>query len=158
MATNWERNAIAAGVFIGRVRALQEAHARAHAALVNWGDWSADRRGIFPRLSSPALWDQIKRSELDEYGEEQPPAVIVDQGPAKSEAPEAKPHDEKSAISLDERIHGYGGLPVYVRYAIKAAYVTREIPEDQFPRAAGCNEDAFCERLAEALAFVGRFA
>lgn len=163
MATQRERQAIAAGVFIGRVRSIQSAHYRAHAALTNWGDWSADRKGIYPRLKPPSVWDQFKRDENEEYGEVKPedergPAVAIQREPPKAEAAEKKAYNELEAIQLDERIHGYGGLPVEIRHALRAAYVTREVPEEQFPAASGCSEDAFCERLTAALDFVGRFA
>lgn len=157
-ATKWEQDAARAAAFVGRVRLIQEMHDRAHMALKNWGDWSADRRGIFPRLSPPSLWNQFKRNELDEYGDEQAPTVVADAGPAKAEPVELRPYDERQALNLDERLHGYGGLSLSVRQALRVAYVTREVPEDQFPRATGCNEDAFCERLMEALLFVERFA
>lgn len=144
-------------ILVGRIRAIQAAHLKAHQALVNWGDWCADKRGIFPSLKPPSLWNQVKHSELDEYGEEQAPAVSIVQPEVKPELREMAPYDERTALVIDERIHGYGGLGEYQRHALRAAYVSREIPEDQFPGACGCNADAYCERLEDGLAFVGRF-
>lgn len=159
MATQQEREALAVGVFVGRVRALQAMHFAAHQALVNWGHWSADRRGIFPTMAPPAMWDQFKRDENESWGEE-PDKLPEQTGEAAIRKAEAAPraeYDEKTAVMLDERLHGYGGLSTMVREALHVAYVSREIPEQQFPRLAGCTEDAFCERLSEALGFVERF-
>lgn len=157
MVTSREQKALAEGILVGRIRNLQDLHSTAHRALTNWGHWSVDRSDIYPRLKPPSLWDQFKRDENDPYGDEQAPAVSVEQQPAKAEAAEKQPYDERQALLVDARIHGYGGLPVEVRYTLKAAYVSREIPESQFPRAAGCGEDAFCERLENALLFVSRY-
>lgn len=142
-----------------RIRGIQGKHLRAHQALVNWGDWSADKRGIFPNMKPPPVWNQFARSKVDEWGEEDHKIPIqLNAGLPKPEPRETSPYDERTALQIDERIHGYGGLGEYQRHALRAAYVTREIPEDQFPKACGCNDDAFCERLEDALAFVGRFA
>lgn len=157
MASEREQRALAVGVLIGRIRAIQDAHGTAHRALINWGRWSADRRGIFPTLAPPAMWDQFKRDEREDYGEEQEPAVSIEKQPAKAEAPPMPEYNEREAVEIDERIHGYGGLSAEVRLAIRTAYATREVPEEQFPRLSGCGDDAFCERLAECLSFVGRF-
>lgn len=144
--------------FIARIRALQFRHTKAHVSLTNWGHWSADKRGIFPAMRPPALWNQFKRSEVEEWGEEQPPAISIVKEIAKPEPRETSSYDERTALVLDERIHGYGGLGVEHRRALRVAYVTREIPEDQFPRACGCSEDGFYERLEAGLIFTGRFA
>lgn len=141
-----------------RIRALQAMYSVEHLALVNWGLWSMDRSGLFPTVSRPSVWDQFKRSEGDDYGEEKDHAERIQYpGPAKSEAPEREPYDERAAVILDERMHHPGGLAVHVREAIRVAYVSREVPDEQFPRLTGCSVDAFCERLEGALLFVGRF-
>lgn len=145
--------------FIARVRMIQSLYPEAHAALVGWGRWSADRRGIFPQAyKRPAVWDQFKQSEAGDFGEEGEARKVVVPFAVKAEGPDRLPYDERSALILDERIHHPGGLSVEVRHTIRAAYVTREIPEDQFPRAAGCSEQAFCERLEAALIFARRFS
>lgn len=143
-------------ILTARIRALQAMFWDAHAALREWGAWSMDRRGIYPVLSPPSVWDQFKRSEVEDYGEETDHAQVVTT-PVKAEGPDHEVYDEKLAVLLDERIHGPGGMPLHQREAIRLAYATREVPEYQFPRFAGCNLDAFCERLEGALVFVGRF-
>lgn len=157
MASQQERHALAVGMLVGRIRGLQSIHHAAHQALVNWGHWSADRRGIFPTMAPPVMWTQFKPDEREDYGEEQAPAVTSEAKEAKAEAAPRAEYDEKSAVALDERLHGHGGLPVDMRIALRVAYVSREVPEEQFPRFAGCGEDAFCERLENCLLFVGRF-
>lgn len=142
-------------ILIAQIRALQAIHAQAHEALKAWGAWSMDRRGIFPTMSPPGLWDQYRAAEGEEYGEEPKEAPLAI--PVKSEGPETPPYDEKLATVLDERMHGPGGLAMFQRHVVKIAYATRELPEYQMPRQAGCTEDAFRERLEAALLFVGRF-
>lgn len=145
--------------FVARVRTIQGTYPAAHNALRNWGRWSGDQRGIFPKQSSPSIG--YCRSEGEEYGEETAPdaerRARLEEIPRKSEPMDRIPYDEKSAVILDERIHHAGGLGVDVRIALRVAYVSREIPEDQFPRRTGCLEDTFCERLEEALRFTRRF-
>lgn len=137
-----------------RIRGLQGIYEKEHRALVEWGLWSLDRRGIFPTLKPPSVWDQFKRSEVEAWGD----APENHEGPAeKAELLPRVGYNERMGLMIDERIHGVGGLPDYVRLAMRVAYVTREVPEDQFPRLAGCSLDAYCERLEHALRFVGRF-
>lgn len=157
MASQREQQALAVSILIGRIRTLQSMYWDAHQALTNWGHWSADRRGIFPTQAPPAMWDQFKRDEREDYGDEQPPAVTAEAALPKAEAAPRPEYDERSAVALDERIHGYGGLPLEMRVAMRVAYVSREVPEEQFPRFTGCSEDGFCERLEHCLRFVGRF-
>lgn len=143
-------------VFTAQVRGLQAIHAEAHRALLNWGLWSRDRRGMSPTLQPSSTWDEFKRSEVDDYGEEAAAPIILTV-PAKPEYPELPPYDEKAAIELDERLHGPGGLALELRRVLQMAYVTREIPETQFARLTGCPEHAFRERLETGLLFVARF-
>jgi hypothetical protein len=142
-----------------RIRALQNSYPEAHDILVTWGKWSRDRHKVYPAGVSPKpMWEQAIQSNFDDLGEDHDiPAERLAQADAKSEAPEREDYDEKTGREIDERIHAPGGLGTSVRLAIKVAYVSRYLPEDQFPRAAGCSEDAFRERLEEALRFVGRF-
>ncbi len=157
MVSQRELHEAQTALFIARVRNLQAAHSLAHQALTNWGHWSADKRGMYPTLKPPSLWSQFKQSEADDYGEEIQAAMSVVKQEAKAEALEIPPYNELQALEIDARLHGYGGPSVEYRMAVRAAYVTREIPEDQFPKFCGCGEDAFCERLGEVLKFVGRF-
>lgn len=144
-------------VFSARLRGLQAIYNSSHAALVNWGRWSRDRYKIFPRVAAPSLWDQFKRDENDEYGEVTPDIEVSDEAPVKAEAAEMEEYSERDGTLLDERLHGPGGLCCELRYALRAAYVTREVPDEQFPRLAGCSEDAFLERMESSLMFVQRF-
>lgn len=160
MGSIGEQRELAAGILVGRIRNLQATYESEHAALVNWGHWSADRRGIFPTQAPPGIWDEFKRDENEAYGEvaeDELPELTDEAKTRKAEHLPTPEYDERKAVELDERIHGHGGLPVDFRHALRAAYVTREIPEHQFPREAGCTDDAFCERLESCLLFVGRF-
>jgi hypothetical protein len=142
-----------------RIRALQNDYPEAHAALLNWARWSRDCPPIGRGIAPPALWDQFKADENEEYGgNHEIPAERLAQADAKAEAPEKEPYNEKEAALLDDRIHGPGGLPVYLKELLRIAYVSRAVHESQFPHKYGCSEDAFRERLEEALRFVGRFA
>jgi hypothetical protein len=142
-----------------RIRAMQSMYGREHQALTQWGKWSGDRRGIFPRMAQAQ--PQYRHSEGEEYGEVTDPDAArlarIAKVETRSTPMERHGYDEKLALILDERIHSPGGLDLEVRHCIRVAYVTREIPEGQFPRRSGCNLDAFCERLETALRFVRRF-
>ncbi len=151
-----KRDLEAAEIFTARIRALQGIYAAAHGALRNWGAWSRDRRGIYPTMAPPGMWAQYKPDEGEEYGDEIEGPLLVTV-PVKAEGPDHEPYDEKTALILDERMHGAGGLSQMLRESMKIAYVTLEVPEQQFPRLAGCTDDAFCERLEGCLLFVGRF-
>lgn len=142
-------------VLIARIRGLQAIYPEGHAALVNWGRWSRDRAGIFPAgATPPRIWDEAVTSKFDDWGDEQ---GVHDSQPVKAERAEREEYDERAGTVLDERIHHPSGLPPSLCQILKVAYVSRETPEDQFPRLAGCPEDTFCERLEECLKFVGRF-
>jgi hypothetical protein len=150
-------------IFIARVRLLQSIYFKAHEALTDWGHWSADRRGMYPTMKPPSLWNNFKRSEVQEWGDEKAEQKDVEvtmtalKQEARAESLEIPPYNERTALEIDSRIHGYGGLADEYRRVLRAAYVTREIPEDQFPKACGCCEDAFCERLESGLIFVRRW-
>lgn len=143
-------------ILVAQIRGLQSIYPEAHAALVNWGRYSLDRRGIFPGdIKPPATFDQYRASDYDEVPLQkdiEPPAS----GPVKSEGPEYQPYDEKAAIVLCERIHS-GMLNEDVCLVIKTAYVSHDTPEYQWPTFCGCSDDAFRERLETALLFVSRF-
>jgi hypothetical protein len=142
-----------------RIRSLQERYSTEHLALVNWGAWSRDRKTIGPRDSKPHIWQEAVQSKFDDYGEDHAiPAERLAQADAKSERPEEDPYNEREGALLDERMHGPGGMPLYLRQLLRVAYVSREVPEYQFPRACGCLPDTFCEGLESALVFVSRFA
>lgn len=155
-----KRDIEAGEIFSARVRGLQAIYPEAHQALVNWGSWSRDRAGIFPPgIIPPGLWNEAVPSKFGDFADasDLERVEVVEQTEAKAEAAEKEPYDEKQGALLDERIHGLGGLAVYQREALRVAYVTREVPEDQFARLSGCTEDAFCERLEACLMFVRRF-
>jgi hypothetical protein len=142
-------------ILTAQIRSLQAIHNLAHTALVNWGAWSLDRRGIFPTMDPPGWTQQYRASEGEEWGEEQATKAV--ETPVKAEAPDRPPYNEKAAIELDERLHGPGGPNVEQRRAIKIAYCTRDIPEYQFPTLSGCLADSYRERLEACLMFVARF-
>lgn len=145
-----------------RVRALQALYQKEHEALIEWGLWSLDRRGIYPTLTNPSMWEQFKRDGSEGYGaekklepgeEDEANAVYLE---VKAERVEQQEYDEKLAIRLDELIHE--GLSEMVRQAIKTAYATREVPEYQFPMFSNCSTmDQYCERLELSLLFVKRW-
>jgi hypothetical protein len=138
-----------------RIRALQDMYASAHASLLGWGSWSLDLRRVYPEeIAAPTIYNQGKRDETEGYGDWQGAPIKLPVAPIAIPA-ERKHYDERAAVILDERIHS-PGVPTFVRHVAKIAYVNHEIPEDQFPRLAGCTEDAFCERLEHLLRFVQR--
>lgn len=147
-----------AEVFTAQVRALQSIYADAHRALVNWGAWSRDLRNVYPPgvVVSPT-WREAQPSKFGDFADEDLEREIPAETEVKSESLAREPHDERAGSDLDQRIHAAGGLPYEIRMAVRTAYLTREIPEDQFPRMSGCSHDAFRERLEFALRFVGRF-
>jgi hypothetical protein len=139
-----------------RIRNLQSLYAKEHEALSNWGLWGWDRRGIFPGMSPPSIWSQFCQSKVEDWGDEQPAPVVLPVK-AKAEPPPIPAYNERNAIALDERLHGAGGPAGFIRQVAKVAYVTREVPEEQFAKLSGCTEDAFCERLETLLLYVRRF-
>jgi hypothetical protein len=147
---------------VERIRGIQARFALAHAALTNWGAWSRDRYNIGPKDSRTKVFEQYVHDETEAYGEvEQGEATrAADIAPElrKAEFDDPEPHDEKAGAILDERLHSNSGLCADIRRIIRVAYVTREVPENQFHRLSGCSEDAFCERLEVALQFVRRFS
>ena len=159
-----KRDIAGAEITRARIRALQALYPNAHATLENWGAWSRDRHGIFPPENPPPspVYAVIDRSEWDRdgYGEVEEQRVSearMEAEDRKSERAEREEYDERLGTLLDERINDRALMPLYLREAVKVAYVSREVPEDQFPRLAGCTEDAFCERLEACLRFAGRF-
>ena len=148
-------------ILVLRIRGIQEQHAKAHAALVNWGAWSRDRAGLFPSDGRVGIWDAFSRTEWDRdgYGDQVAEESRLEADDRRAERADKEPYDELQGYVLDQRMHGPGGLPSLVRVALRTAYVSREIPEFQFPKLSGCSsDDSFCERLESALVFVGRFA
>lgn len=143
-------------VFVAQVRGLQSIYAEAHAALLNWGAWSLDRRGIGPVEVVTPGYNRDYRSTPEEYGAEPTQAP---EAPAERADPiEHRPYDALAAHILDERLHSPGGPNVEQRRAIKIAYCSRSVPEYQFPTFPGCtSQAAFLERLEAGLRFAGRF-
>jgi hypothetical protein len=141
-----------------RIRLLQADFQKAHAALINWGLWSRDRRGIFPvQITPPRVWDEFKPDENEAYGEITEDTQVVEQSETKAERAEDDPYDELQGTITDERLHGYGGPSQTIREALRIAYVRRDIHEGQYARAAGCVHDQFIERLEAGLRFMARF-
>ena len=139
-------------VLTGRIRAIQSAYPEAHEALTNWGIWCRDLRGIHPGLASPGLW---KSANVDQWGaegwgDEQEPSKRLHVGPIKGERLEEGKADEKAATELDVRIHADNFPPAW-RKILKAAYVTAQVPEHQFPAVAGIGEETFLLFLDGAL-------
>ncbi len=124
-------------IFVGQVREIQGAFAIAHKALVQWGIWSRNRSGIYPTITSPSMWEQYAPNDKDlrEWVEASEDATIVPQLEIKAEAANDGDCDEKTAEELDILIHDQE-FPTIWRKCLSAAYVSREIPEYQFPREA----------------------
>jgi hypothetical protein len=145
-------------IFPIRVRSLQADFPQAHQALVEWGSWSRDRKGMAPPpIQPPRIWDEFKPDENESYGEVTEETTIVEQTEVKAERAEDDPYDELQGTILDERMHSPGGLAMEVRNALKVAYVHRYVLEANYPRQAGCSQDAFLERLEAGLRFAQRF-
>jgi hypothetical protein len=159
-----------AEIFAAQVRALQGIYHDAHLALMNWGAWSRDLRRVFPADIVPSpTWREAQHSKFGDFGDEVDEARRVEeevhraaQVEVKGEAAEREPYEERRALILDERMHGPGGLSLEVRRVLRIAYGAKQNERsahvNQFPRFAGCTEDAFRERLEVALQFVTRFA
>lgn len=146
------------------VREVQGMYPKEHQALENWGRWSRDLRGVYPADIKPSrIYSEANREDWDKdgYGD----VALTDEmkerllaGDRKAERPEEEPHDPKTAAALDERIHGQGGLPDYLRSILRTAYVTREVPEHQFHKLCNppCMPATFRERLEDCLIWTGR--
>lgn len=144
-----------------RFRGLQGIYSKEHEALMNWGKWSRDERGIRPVEARTSIYDQIREDDRAGWGD-LPPAddsyrVRIAVVPRKAERPEEETYDAKAAEALDIRVNALGGLSEAARSVLRVAYVWRDIPEHQFPNRCSCSWDAVCERLEEALRFVRRF-
>ena len=147
-----------ADLFPARVRGLQAIYPEAHRALVDWGVWSRTLVGFERGIGRQGVWFQGKADENEAYGElEAEGEIQIVEAPACQERLDEEPEDGKRCYLLDERMHRPGGLGTEVRNALKIAYIKRYIPEFQYPRAAGCSPDAFCERIEEGLRFARRF-
>lgn len=143
-----------------RIRALQGIYSEAHRALENWGAYSRDTRGIYPVEAHTSIYDQMREDDRAGWGEEKSdyrPVIVKVVGKVKADRPEEERYDQKQAEMLDFRMHAPGGLPEGVRLVLKQAYVLRAAPEYQWPSRCSCSWDAVCERLEEALRFVGRW-
>lgn len=144
-------------LFTAQVRGLQSLYPTAHRALTNWGLWSMDRAGIFPSLSAPSMWDQAIHSKFGDFADEADDrAGYAEQTEFKAERIEQEPFDEKSANELDEWLHEGCGtederFPWSIRRCLIVAYVTREVPERDFPRLSKCGHDDFLARLESVL-------
>lgn len=124
-------------IYAAQVREIQAAFAVAHKALVQWGIWSRQRGGIFPSLAPPSMWEMYAPSDADkrEWVEASDQLIVVPQTEVKAEAANDDACDEKLAEEMDVLIHELE-FPAVWRKCLSAAYVSREIPEYQFPREA----------------------
>ena len=156
-------------LFTERVRSLLESRQKEYAELVNWGVWCRDDPQRPQGIRPPKVWDQVKHDETEEWGDKDDAEVVAESDePAKAEAREKKHYNAARAAQLDERMHGPGGLPDYIRLVLRVVFVYQS-HEAQYVREArslewrwqvenaGCTQDALLERLAEGLKFVGRF-
>jgi hypothetical protein len=143
------------------IRDLQARYYTAHAALANWGRWSRDRRGIYPPgVVPPAIWNDapVSKWEIEEEPDYDPYKKILIVA-EKGDRLEEEDYDEKTAVMLDERIHGHGGLSESLRSALEVAYVTRYTPEDRMHKLTSppTTASGFRERLSACLVYVSRF-
>lgn len=143
------------------VREVQGMYPKEHQALINWGRWSRDRRGIYPAgVTAPSIWQDAPTSkwEFDDDPEEYSPHIPI-VAAAKGDRPEGEDYDEKSAVALDERIHGYGGLNETMRSVLEVAYLTRSVQENRFHKLCNppCQPATYRERLEDCLIFVSRW-
>lgn len=155
------KRAEAAELFTAEVRALQGIYPDGHKRLRNWGAWSRDRSGIFPTLSPPGLWAEAICSKFDDFADEgdlkkaeEDKRYVTQTGDGKSERAETEPYDEKEANELDDFLHKR--FPWNVRKCLMVAYVTLELPENQFPHHACCTHPTFLANLSLVLSEVER--
>jgi hypothetical protein len=134
--------------FVAEVRGIQGFYPKAHQALRNWGFWSRDRSGIFPCISKPSIWDEYDSSKAD-FAEEGEGQQVVQQTEVKQERAETPDFNEKEAVELDELLHDR--FPYEIRKCLLVAYVTAEIPEEQFPRFSCCTHEGFLMSLTSSL-------
>jgi hypothetical protein len=143
--------------FVGEVRGIQGMHPKAHQALLNWAMWSRDLAGMCPTLAPPALWneaDPTKWGDFADEGDVQAAVIAPQAEPAKGEKAWAEPggrdYNEKEAIELDILLHRE--IPDYaVRKCLLAAYVARDIPEEQYPLRSCCTHEGFLMSLTSSL-------
>jgi hypothetical protein len=139
-----------AAAFTGEVRGIQSAYPQAHQALRNWGLWSRDRAGIFPCISRPSIWNEYA-PKVGDFAEENLDRELPRDEVVKQEMAETPDYSEKEAVELDEYMHGPEGLVYAIRKCLLVAYVSLEIPEDQFPKLAGVTHEGFLMSLTSAL-------
>ena len=148
-----------ADLFPARVRGLQAIYPEAHDALLNWGIYSRTRYWPGPVDARPSIWDEFKPDENEPWGEVTKDTLKAEQeAPAKAERPDEEEYSERDGQILCERLHGPGGPGEEIMRTLHTAYVRRDIHESQYTNAAGCGQDAFCERLEAGLRFAARFA
>jgi hypothetical protein len=148
-------------LIIQGIRDLQSQFHAAHEALANWGRWSRDKRGIYPPgVVPPAIWNDapVSKWEIEEEPDYDPYKKILTVA-EKGDRLEEEDYDEKTAVMLDERIHGHGGLSESLRSALEVAYVTRYTPEDRMHKLTSppTTASGFRERLSACLVYVSRF-
>ena len=137
-------------IFRGQVREIQTHYPAAHAALRNWGRWSRELHGIFPQIAQPG-WTEFYRAP-QEWAEDPVALAPLPAAPqnARSERDREERADERSGVELDIRVHALH-FPTIWRRVLRAAYVTIEVPEDQFPTIAKVGAQGFLTFLDSAL-------
>jgi hypothetical protein len=143
-----------------QIRRLQSRYPSEHAALLNWGAWSRDRSGIFPKEARTKVFEQFVPDGTEAFGEiddEFARTANTDPALLKAERDETEPYDEKSGTALDSRING-PMLSLSLKRVLTTAYVNGGASEHRWYVYADCvSLDSFCERLEAGLQFVRRF-
>lgn len=143
-------------IYAQQVRDIQASCPVAHAALKNWALWSRELQGVFPTLSPPGIWDLAKPGDPTDWVEAPADIQRVEQTEVKPERLE-KPQtaDARLGEEIDIRIHALH-FPTIWRRCVRAAYLTREIPEYQMPREARVGHNGFLVFIDGALRYVDR--
>jgi hypothetical protein len=147
-------------IFTAEVRGIQSLYPKAHKALLNWGVWSRDLSGVFPKeYAANGMWEQYSASKCDPDGWGEIQESIVQSLPAKQERTEEPKADEKLGTQVDEWIHK-DSFPAVWRNVVRAAYYYR-VAEFQYPifavkRKPPMNQACFLMFLAGSLKRVER--
>jgi hypothetical protein len=90
------------------------------------------------------------RSKAGDFADEDVERDMPEAHEVKQERAETPDFDEKVAVEVDELLHG-GMFPYDIRKCLLVAYVTLEVPEDQFPRLSCCTHEGFLMSLTSSL-------
>jgi hypothetical protein len=143
-----------------RIRDLQGRFHAEHLALLNWGIWSRDVRGIYPSIARCLIFDNFIHDDTEGWGDcsnEGNDRSQIENTPAKAERSEEEPYDEKSALELNDRINA-PQLSECLKRVLRTAYVDGGSAEHRWYVYADCSTpDAFLERLEASLNYVRRW-